>query len=53
MVDVERGNRWVKKDSVQEKVEAVKPTKVSANSAALLLKESKEPKNSIVAKERD
>ncbi|KAK4713827.1 hypothetical protein R3W88_019734 [Solanum pinnatisectum] len=34
---VEVGNRWVKKDSVQERADAAKPTKIFAESAALFL----------------
>lgn len=34
---VHLGNKWVKKDSVKAKIETVKPTKISAESVALLL----------------
>ncbi|KAH0669724.1 hypothetical protein KY285_023884 [Solanum tuberosum] len=43
---------WVKKDSFQERAEAAKPTKTSAESAALLLQDSDELKTCIMAVER-
>lgn len=49
---VEVGNRWVKKDSVQECVDAAKHTKISAESAALLFQDSDELKTRILAVER-
>ncbi|KAH0693504.1 hypothetical protein KY285_020601 [Solanum tuberosum] len=49
---VEVGDRWVKKDSVQERVDTAKPTKISVESAALLLKESDELKTRILDVER-
>ncbi|KAG5580481.1 hypothetical protein H5410_051108 [Solanum commersonii] len=45
---VEVGNIWVKKDSVQKQVDAAKPTKISAESAALLLQDSDELKTRIM-----
>ncbi|KAG5596210.1 hypothetical protein H5410_037442 [Solanum commersonii] len=49
---VEVGNKWVKKDFVQERVDAAKPTKISAESVALLLQDSDEMKTCIMAIER-
>ncbi|KAL3352283.1 hypothetical protein AABB24_020367 [Solanum stoloniferum] len=49
---VEVGNRWVKKDSVQEKTDIVRPTKISAESATLLLQDSDELKTRILVVER-
>ncbi|KAH0669715.1 hypothetical protein KY285_023874 [Solanum tuberosum] len=48
---VEVGNRWVKKDSIRERVNTTKPTKISAESAALLLQDSDELKTHILAVE--
>ncbi|KAH0755142.1 hypothetical protein KY290_025412 [Solanum tuberosum] len=49
---VEVGDRWVKKDSVQERADTPKPTKISAHSAALLLQDSNELKTRIIAIKR-
>lgn len=48
---VETDNKWVKKD-YPRKVKSAKPTKISANLIALLLKDSEELKTRIVAVER-
>lgn len=45
-------DKWVKKDGVKERVEAAKPTKISANSETLLLKDAKELKTCLVVVER-
>ncbi|KAL3332595.1 hypothetical protein AABB24_032924 [Solanum stoloniferum] len=45
---IEVGNMWVKKDFVQEMADTAKPIKISAESAALLLKESDELKTRIL-----
>ncbi|KAH0776300.1 hypothetical protein KY290_007711 [Solanum tuberosum] len=44
-------NKWVKKDSVKAIPEAVKPTKISAESASLLMQDNSELKTRIVAVE--
>uniref|UniRef100_M1DZ15 Uncharacterized protein n=1 Tax=Solanum tuberosum TaxID=4113 RepID=M1DZ15_SOLTU len=49
---VEVGNKWVKKDSVQELADVAKPTKISAESTALLLQDSDEVKTRIMVVER-
>ncbi|KAG5607030.1 hypothetical protein H5410_028522 [Solanum commersonii] len=49
---VEVGDRWVKKDFVQERADTPKPTKISAESAALLLQDFNELKTRIIAIER-
>lgn len=46
---LEVGNKWVKKNFVQERAEAAKPTKISTDSTVLLLKYSEELKTRIVA----
>ncbi|KAG5606734.1 hypothetical protein H5410_028226 [Solanum commersonii] len=49
---VEVGNRWVKKDSIRERADTTKPTKISAESAALLLQDYDELKTHIIDVER-
>jgi len=49
---VEVGNRWVKKDSIRERVDTTKPTKIFAESTALLLQDSDELKTHILVVER-
>lgn len=49
---VEIGNKWVNKDSVQERVEATKSTRISTDFAALLLKDEEELKTPLVVVER-
>ncbi|KAG5630738.1 hypothetical protein H5410_002455 [Solanum commersonii] len=49
---MEVGDRWVKKDSVQERADTPNPTKISAESTALLLQDSDELKTRIIAVER-
>ncbi|KAG5595927.1 hypothetical protein H5410_037159 [Solanum commersonii] len=41
-------NKWVKKDSVKARVEGVKPIKISADSAALLMQDNDELKTRIL-----
>ncbi|KAG5606433.1 hypothetical protein H5410_027925 [Solanum commersonii] len=48
---VQVGNKWVKKDSVQAKVDTSKPTKISAESASLLLQDFDELKTRILVVE--
>lgn len=49
---VEIGNKWVNKDSVQERVETTKSTRISTDFAALLLKDEEELKTRLVVVER-
>ncbi|KAG5571104.1 hypothetical protein H5410_060870 [Solanum commersonii] len=48
---MEVGNRWVRKDSVQEKTNTVRSTKISTESATLLLQDSDELKTRILVVE--
>ncbi|KAH0712306.1 hypothetical protein KY289_008265 [Solanum tuberosum] len=45
-------NKWVKKDSIKERAETSKPTKISADSAALLLQDNDELKTRLLGVER-